>query len=617
MDYLLVKRLGAKARPENLLWRDVCWRAGYESAEKRAALMIACARDPLFWINTFVWILEPRPGRGKKKSKSQGKCIPFITYPCQDRAILKMIRHIREGEDLLIRKSRDMGATWICLAVFLWFWCFETDCTFTVLSAKEEMVDKDGNPKALFFKLLYALERLPDWMTPNYKKTKMHLANKWNGSVIDGEATQPNATVSDRRMALLLDEFAKVDKVKPGLGGEILGGTADVTNCRIINSTPDGHDSGYWIAHESPTAKEILHWSEHPLKNPGLYRVEENGDITVLDEAWHLRNPGYAFNYEPGGWKGLRSPWYDKEVVRRHSPIKVARELDMAFGGSGDPYFIESEIAAVKARDCRQPFSRCRAEEYLKENFDDIAEKPLSLWFIPDIHGRPDQNTTYTISVDIAQGSGASDSVISVGDDRTKALIAQYTSNRIRPDVLADLTVAFCEWFTTPLDQAFLIYDGTGPGVGYGLRIIDKHNYCRIYRYQNKASRTGNKAPIPGYPFNRELKESLFSRFATALYEGTYTTRSAGMLKQCLEYVYDGKGGVEHMNERLTDYKSGRGKQHGDKVISEALLVEGMSLRPAPPETPFRMPEHCYARREQAALDKIEEEENAIGSLGW
>ena len=89
-----------------------------------------CKRDPLFWLNAFVWTYDPR----KKRS-----IVPFTAYPFQGGSLVDIIH---ADEDLLIEKSRDMGATWICSMAFLHEWMFGSYKTFLMVSRKEDLVDK-------------------------------------------------------------------------------------------------------------------------------------------------------------------------------------------------------------------------------------------------------------------------------------------------------------------------------------------------------------------------------------------------------------------------------------------------------------------------------------------
>ena len=186
---------------------------------------IMAKRDPLFFVNTFMFTYDPR---------RDPSAIPFITYPFQDRAILTLCSALGE-RDVLIEKSRDMGASWINLTVFFWAWLTHDLQSFLMVSRKEDLVDKPGDPKSLFWKVDFALDRLPLWLRPVYTRTKLHLYNHETGSTLDGESTTGDVARGDRRTGILLDEFASVENAE-----EVLAATADATNCRFFNSTPKG-----------------------------------------------------------------------------------------------------------------------------------------------------------------------------------------------------------------------------------------------------------------------------------------------------------------------------------------------------------------------------------------
>ena len=75
-----------------------------------------CAEDPIFWVKGFVWTYDPR-----RQPRSK---LPMIPYPFQEQAIKDIVEAVEIGHDILIEKSRDMGASWLCSLSFLWFWMF-------------------------------------------------------------------------------------------------------------------------------------------------------------------------------------------------------------------------------------------------------------------------------------------------------------------------------------------------------------------------------------------------------------------------------------------------------------------------------------------------------------
>ena len=178
---------------ENLLFRQTVLKACLDNRELQQEMVNASSRDFLFWINTFVWTFDPR---------KQNPVVPFMTWEFQDDAFKILDKGIGK-HDMLIEKSRDMGASWMILTLFTHRWLFYPMQSFLMVSRKEEYVDKSGDYKGLFQKVDFILDRLPSWMVPVYTRNKLHLKNEENGSSIDGESTNGDVGRGDRRTAML------------------------------------------------------------------------------------------------------------------------------------------------------------------------------------------------------------------------------------------------------------------------------------------------------------------------------------------------------------------------------------------------------------------------------
>ena len=133
----------------------------------------------------------------------------------------------------MIEKSRDMGASWMCLMAFEWVWHFHSISSFLLVSRKEDLVDKTNDPRSLMWKIDYMHKNQPRWLLPSIGRSNFHIINHDTGSTIDGESTTGDVARGDRRTAILLDEFASVDQ-----GARVLAATGDATDCRVMNSTP-------------------------------------------------------------------------------------------------------------------------------------------------------------------------------------------------------------------------------------------------------------------------------------------------------------------------------------------------------------------------------------------
>ena len=94
---------------DNLRWRAGVFKKVMESPNYAAVIRDACAADPIFYVNGFLYTYDPRAQPYTK--------IPFVLYPYQRDGLLELFDAIG-NEDLLIEKSRDMGASWLSVVAF-------------------------------------------------------------------------------------------------------------------------------------------------------------------------------------------------------------------------------------------------------------------------------------------------------------------------------------------------------------------------------------------------------------------------------------------------------------------------------------------------------------------
>jgi phage terminase large subunit-like protein len=198
-----------------------------------------CRKDAVYFINNFVWTYDPR--RLAKKERAD---VPFLLYPYQEFLIREWQQCIQNGEDFLILKSRDMGASWLVMALFAHHWMFVPGANFHIGSRKQEEVDNaQVDPaKTLFGKIRYILEKLPPWMISKKDYNSKHLAitNLSNGNLISGESANSSFGRGARATAVLYDELAfwETDEAAWASAGQ-------TANCRIALSTPYGETNKY------------------------------------------------------------------------------------------------------------------------------------------------------------------------------------------------------------------------------------------------------------------------------------------------------------------------------------------------------------------------------------
>ena len=116
---------------ENLRWRAKAHRRAIEDIAFKGVLREASAADPIFFMNAYGWTYDPR-GKTPDQKRAFPK-LPFILYPYQEDALLELIDHIG-NRDLLIDKSRDMGASCLCIAAVAWCWLFRPLQSFLLVS---------------------------------------------------------------------------------------------------------------------------------------------------------------------------------------------------------------------------------------------------------------------------------------------------------------------------------------------------------------------------------------------------------------------------------------------------------------------------------------------------
>ena len=502
----------------------------------QSCLKELCRNDVSFWISTFAMTYDPRL-----------KCpmTPFALYDFQKMACQQIEEAVNDGEDLCIAKSRDVGASWLCLAALMHRWIFRTDQAILLVSRNESYVDGRGNPKSLFWKLDAMLGHLPVWMLPRYDRKKLSLKNHDNGSIIDGESTTGDVARGDRRTVVLLDEFAAFAN---GDDFRALSSTRDVTPSRIFLSTPCGSSNAFATVSKNTSVRQVrLHWADHPVKGAGKHR-----DLK-------------------GRW---RSPWYDKEVTRCSSPIEAAQELDIDFAGSTGAFFDHQRLDMIAKKHVRPAPSRGElvfSADCKDVEFDKTIRGRLHLWADCKSGASLPRDRRYVVGLDIAAGTGASNSCMSIAESKTNEKIGEFASPDMRPDQLAKYAVALANWLRDENNRpALLIWESQGPGRIFADAVVELGHREIWYRTsENTIDRTPSRSM--GWMPTRDSKQALLGRYRKSLFNEEFVNHSREAIDECREFIYDSTGGVQHALSISASDKSGAKANHGDRVIADAL----------------------------------------------
>lgn len=278
-------------RMQRLLWLR-------EDPDVRLPHMWAFYRDNIdCWISDWCVTVDPR-----NVKKGLPAAVPFLLFPKQREWVRWVIERWKRGEPGLTEKTRDVGMSWLIVAVGAGLCTFHEGLTIGYGSRKEEYVDKLGHPKSLFFKARALISNLPVEFRPGWDEKKhaphMRIQFPATGSVMTGEAGDGIGR-GDRADPYFVDESAFLER--PQLVEASLSATTD---SRQDVSTPNGPSNPFaQKRHSGLIPVFTLHWRDDPRK----------------DEAWYAR------------------------MCEILDPVTVAQELDINYNASVENQLIPNE----------------------------------------------------------------------------------------------------------------------------------------------------------------------------------------------------------------------------------------------------------------------------------
>ncbi len=229
-------------------------------------------------------------------------------------------------------------------------------------------------------------------------------------------------------------------------------GHSFTANGFIGHNTPKGSGNKFAIlakGTKEKIKKISLHWTLHPEKVKGAYRVEKDGSRAEID----LSNPRMAFELwqqyqgelapEPYVGGVIRSVWYDKECERR-SAADVAQELDIDYLSSGYPFF---DLRALGRQIPYKYFYRTNPampiplHRYIQGNLVEgdmdkieFREKPQG-WL--KIFEMPIKGGQYVLGGDVAEGLAKGDEAFGVVREKFSRDVAATVNGIIDPDTFS------------------------------------------------------------------------------------------------------------------------------------------------------------------------------------
>ena len=283
-----------------------------------------------------------------------------------------MVHTFHDNRFSIAKMPRQVGKTTTAAGYMLWSVLFQENFSIAILANKGNLAQD------ILSRIQYSFEYLPVWLQQGIVVWNKRNIELENGSKIAAYATSASGVRGGTYNLIFLDEFAFVPQ---NMANDFFTSTYPVissgkTTKVIIVSTPYGLNHFYkmWVDAEEgrSTYKTIeVHWSMVPGR----------------DEKWQ------------------------EETVRNTSEEQFRQEFECEFIGSS-----ATLIPAVKLRTLsfREP----------KKSIDGL-----------DVYIEPEENRTYVITVDCAEGVGQDYSAFSVFDvtEIPYKQVCKYKDNTVSP----------------------------------------------------------------------------------------------------------------------------------------------------------------------------------------
>jgi phage terminase large subunit len=209
--------------------------------------------------------------------------IPFILFPKQEEWVNWFIERWKKRESGLTEKSREMGMSWLTVAIASTLCLFYEGIVGGFGSRKESSVDHKGDPNSLFYKIRQFVSLVPVEFRPGWDERKhapfMRVQFPHTDSVLTGEAGDGIGR-GGRTSFYFVDEAAWLQR--PALTEASLSQT---TNCRQDISTPVGMANPFARKRfNGKTPVFTFHWRDDPRKDDEWYKktCDKIGDPVII-----------------------------------------------------------------------------------------------------------------------------------------------------------------------------------------------------------------------------------------------------------------------------------------------------------------------------------------------
>ncbi len=321
-----------------------------------------CAKDyysthPVEFIEDWCDTFDPR-----NAGTNNATVMPFILFPRQ-RDLIEFIHTCYASEvPGLLEKSRDMGATWLCVSFSVWMFLFVKGARIGWGSRKAANVDKIGDMDSIFEKLRFQMRTIPRVFWPegmtedSMAYMKIHAPD---GRSITGESGDDIGR-GGRTRIYFKDESAHYEHPEA-----IEASLSDTTRVQFDLSSVNGlgnvfhrkRENGYEWSPGDPVQRGkthvfIMDWRDHPAKTTTWYeeRKAMATDAGLLHVFAQEVDRNYAASVEgvviPAEWVRSAIDAHIKLEWKETERDPCYAGLDVADGG-GDRNALAIREAAI------------------------------------------------------------------------------------------------------------------------------------------------------------------------------------------------------------------------------------------------------------------------------
>ena len=394
----------------------------------------------------------------------KGDTVPFKLFPKQK----LYAKNLSENINNITSKYRQSGITTVTCAIFA------CEIALAVEGKPERALLIANNLKQAnenLVKVKEFLMQLPRWfwgeeyygteekeakaIFTKANETKLNLVN---GCEVFSRSAGPNSSRGCSAISMILfDECAFMEKLQT-ITSAI---STAATSAKIITfvSTPNGKDQIYYPIYSRAKKGETkdgpkytlteFQWFQDPRYNKNLKWVrtnKETGDVETYIEPTLSKDGDVEYNeahWDDMVQQGYKpySTWYDNMCAYyNYNKQQIAQELDVSFLDSAGTVVDSADIERHEKLNTREPIY---SDKFFKE-----------AW----IYVEPIENHKYLMCIDVATGSGADSSVISILDvdyidDNGQGNIEQVFEyqGKIQGDILGELADKYGRYYGNAL----------------------------------------------------------------------------------------------------------------------------------------------------------------------